>query len=148
MWDSSFTCALEATRRESFLPFSSPFYRHRVFHQQLNFPARSITIFSRLVISKLCFLFLLVAWTTMPSWHVNLFSHSGKQLDSHEQYVTSTSHATVFIDGDTANDDTWRFVDYGDETQARRDWVSQFGEFIYTLFVACHHVCNADQFYH
>ncbi|KAH0094296.1 hypothetical protein KCU96_g6276, partial [Aureobasidium melanogenum] len=62
----------------------------------------------------------------MPSWHVNLLSHSGKQIDSRKQDVTSSSHATIFIDGDTANDDTWRFVDYSDETQARRDWISQF----------------------
>ncbi|KAG9662071.1 hypothetical protein KCU64_g2179, partial [Aureobasidium melanogenum] len=62
----------------------------------------------------------------MPSWHVTFLSHSGKQIDSRKQDVTSNSHATIFIDGDTANDDTWRFVDYSDETQARRDWISQF----------------------
>ncbi|KAH0383901.1 hypothetical protein KCU92_g4843, partial [Aureobasidium melanogenum] len=62
----------------------------------------------------------------MPSWHVNLLSHSGKQIDSRKQDVTFNSHATIFIDGDTSNDDTWRFVDYSDETQARRDWISQF----------------------
>ncbi|KAG9742152.1 hypothetical protein KCU60_g6132, partial [Aureobasidium melanogenum] len=62
----------------------------------------------------------------MPSWHVDLLSHSGKQLDSRKQDVDSRSHATIFIDGDTANADTWRFVDCSDETQARRDWISQF----------------------
>ncbi|CAD0088833.1 unnamed protein product [Aureobasidium mustum] len=65
----------------------------------------------------------------MPSWHLNLLSHSGKQLDCLTQYINSNSHATIFIDGDTANDDTWRFVDYSDETQARRDWISQFSVF-------------------
>ncbi|KAG9946167.1 hypothetical protein KCU85_g6713, partial [Aureobasidium melanogenum] len=62
----------------------------------------------------------------MPSWHVSLLSHSGKRIDSRRQDVTSNSHATIFLDGDTSKDDTWRFVDYSDETQARRDWISQF----------------------
>ncbi|KAK6007770.1 hypothetical protein QM012_004584 [Aureobasidium pullulans] len=62
----------------------------------------------------------------MPSWHVNLLSHSGKRLDSHREDITSHSHATIFIDGETADADTWRFVGYSDETQARRDWISQF----------------------
>lgn len=73
----------------------------------------------------------------MPSWHINLLSHSGKQIDSRKQDVTSSSHATIFIDGDTSNDDTWRFVDYSDETQARRDWISQFSKFTLISPITC-----------
>lgn len=88
----------------------------------------------------------------MPSWHVSLLSHSGKRIDSRRQDVTSNSHATIFLDGDTSKDDTWRFVDYSDETQARRDWISQFSKFALISSITCtlpdahHHICDADQF--
>jgi hypothetical protein len=63
----------------------------------------------------------------MPSWHVNLISRSGKQV-TYSQNVDQNTHATIFIDGDTADPDTWTFVDYSEETQARCDWISQFSK--------------------
>ncbi|KAI4721085.1 hypothetical protein E4T48_02692 [Aureobasidium sp. EXF-10727] len=62
----------------------------------------------------------------MPSWQVNLVSPGGKSIDTHNQDVYSDSHATIFIDGDTADANTWRFVPYDEKTQPRRDWISQF----------------------
>jgi hypothetical protein len=64
----------------------------------------------------------------MPSWQFTLISHSGKQL-THTQNVDQDTHETIFIDGDTADADTWRFIGYNEETQARRDWISHFSKF-------------------
>jgi hypothetical protein len=72
----------------------------------------------------------------MPSWHFTLTSHSGGQL-THTQNVDQDTRAAIFIDGDTADAATWRFVDYNEETQARRDWISQFSMFILIRAVAC-----------
>jgi hypothetical protein len=92
--------------------------------------------FSRLLILRTRFPFLPLAWTTMHSWQFTLISHSGKQL-THTQNVDQDTHATIFIDGDTADADTWKFVGYNEETQARRDWISQFSMFTLIRSAAC-----------
>jgi hypothetical protein len=69
----------------------------------------------------------------MPSWNVNLTSRSGKQV-TYIQNVDQNTHATIFIDGDTADPDTWRFVDYSEETQARCDWISQISKSIHIFY--------------
>jgi hypothetical protein len=68
----------------------------------------------------------------MPSWHINLTSRSGKPPVTYIQNIDQDTHATIFIDGDTADPDTWRFVEYSEETQARCDWISQFSKFTHT----------------
>ncbi|KAH0289833.1 hypothetical protein M436DRAFT_66561 [Aureobasidium namibiae CBS 147.97] len=60
----------------------------------------------------------------MPSWRVSLTSPGGER--THTQNVDQRTHATIYIEGNTADADTWRFVKYDEETQARRDWISQF----------------------
>lgn len=62
----------------------------------------------------------------MSSWRVKLASPSGEQI--HTQNVDQHTHATIYIDGDTTDASTWRFVKYDEETQARRDWISQFSK--------------------
>lgn len=65
----------------------------------------------------------------MSSWRVKLISPSGEQ--NHVQNVDQRTHATIYIDGDTTDANTWRFVKYDEETQARRDWISQFSKYTF-----------------
>jgi hypothetical protein len=74
----------------------------------------------------------------MASWHVNLISRSGKQLDSYTQDVGSSTKQAIFIDGVAADADTWAFTHTADETQARRDWISQFSKLIQTNISRMH----------
>lgn len=85
----------------------------------------------------------------MPSWRVSLTSPSGEQI--HKQNVDQRTHATIYIEGNTADADTWRFVKYDEETQARRDWISQFGKFTSicrAAFTFCQHleIYDANQY--
>ena len=62
----------------------------------------------------------------MSSWRIKLTSPSGEQ--THIQDVDQHTHATIHIEGDTSDAGTWRFIEYDEETQARRDWISQFSK--------------------
>lgn len=80
----------------------------------------------------------------MPSWNVNLISRSGKQLDTYRQDVDSSTKQAIFIDGVAADADTWAFTHTADETQARRDWISQFSKFTFTPMNTNEHQSHAQ----
>jgi hypothetical protein len=80
-------------------------------------------------------LFLELPCFTMPSWTLELIGPGGKHVDSFHQNLSPCTRATIYVEGNTDDAMTWKFSQHYDETQAKGDWVCQFGmnHYLYLL---------------